>query len=34
MSENNFIDRLVASAQENPLAAALIASGLVWMVAG
>jgi hypothetical protein len=34
MSENSFINRLMVSAQENPLAAALIASGLVWMVAG
>ena len=34
MSENGFINRLVSSARENPLAAALIASGLVWMVAG
>ena len=34
MSDGNFLDRLVISAQENPLAATLIAGGLLWMVAG
>ena len=34
MSEHAFINRLVVSAQENPLAAALIAGGLFWMAVG
>ena len=34
MSENGFVNRLVISAQENPLAATLIAGGLVWMAVG
>lgn len=34
MNDNSFVNRLVVSAQENPLAAALIMGGLLWMVAG
>jgi hypothetical protein len=34
MSNTDFINRLTASAQENPLAAALITGGLLWMVIG